>query len=386
MTHTLPNDNRLLVDVRHLIDAARQQVASVINAELTRLYWQIGRRINSELLQGQRAEYGKQVIAELARTLTTDFGKGWSERQLRYCLRVAEIFPEAQILHTVCSQLSWSHLRLIIQLDDPLKRDFYLQICQLESWSVRQLQDRINSLLYERTAISKKPEDTIRQDLDLLRDHGQLSPDLTFRDPYVLDFLGLSDSYSEKDLESAILAELQRFIIELGSDFAFMARQKRITIDHRDYYIDLLFYHRRLRRLVAIDLKIGEFEAAFKGQMELYLRYLEKHEQIESEATPIGLILCTGKNQEHVELLQLSKSNIHVADYLTLLPPRETLQAKLHQSIELARLKLRSGAEGFDENHIIARQGATIAGNTRKEIEEKTGKPVVTTQNAKKLK
>ena len=206
MTHTLPNDNRLLVDVRHLIGAARQQVASVINAELTRLYWQIGRRINSELLQGQRAEYGKQVIAELARTLTTDFGKGWSERQLRYCLRVAEIFPEAQILHTVCSQLSWSHLRLIIQLDDPLKRDFYLQICQLESWSVRQLQDRINSLLYERTAISKKPEDTIRQDLDLLRDHGQLSPDLTFRDPYVLDFLGLSDSYSEKDLESAIRA------------------------------------------------------------------------------------------------------------------------------------------------------------------------------------
>jgi YhcG PDDEXK nuclease domain len=160
----------------------------------------------------------------------------------------------------------------------------------------------------------------------------------------VLDFLGLSDSYSEKDLESAILAELQRFIIELGSDFAFLARQKRITIDHRDYYIDLLFYHRRLRRLVAIDLKIGEFEAAYKGQMELYLRYLEKHEQMEGEATPIGLILCTGKSEEHVELLQLPQSNIRVAEYLTLLPPRETLQAKLHQSIELARLKLQRDA------------------------------------------
>jgi len=340
MISSIPTNNRLLADVRHFIDVARQRVAGAVNAELTQLYWQIGRRINSELLQGQRAEYGKRVIAELARQLITDFGKGWSERQLRYCLRVAEIFPEVEILHTVCSQLSWSHLRLIIQIDDSLKRDFYLEICRLERWSVRQLQERINSLLYERTAISKKPEDTIRQDLDLLRDQGQLSPDLTFRDPYVLDFLGLSDSYSEKDLESAILAELQRFIIELGSDFAFMARQKRITIDQRDYYIDLLFYHRRLKCLVAIDLKIGEFEAAYKGQLELYLRYLEKHEQLAGENTPIGLILCTGKNHEHVELLQLDKSNIRVADYLTLLPSKELLEAKLHRSIEIARQRL----------------------------------------------
>jgi predicted nuclease of restriction endonuclease-like (RecB) superfamily len=345
MTRPVPTEHRLLADVCQIIDVARQRVASAVNAELTQLYWQIGRRINSEILQGQRAEYGKQVIAELAKQLTTEFGKGWSERQLRYCLRVADTFPEAEILHTVCSQLSWSHLRLIIQIEDPLKRDFYLELCRLEHWGVRQLQERINSLLFERTAISKKPDDTIRKDLDLLRDQGQLSPDLTFRDPYVLDFLGLSDSYSEKDLESAILAELQRFIIELGSDFAFMARQKRISIDSRDYYIDLLFYHRRLRRLVAIDLKIGEFEAAFKGQMELYLRYLEKHEQMEGEATPIGLILCAGKNQEHVELLQLSQSNIHVADYLTQLPPREMLQAKLHQSIALARLTLQGRAE-----------------------------------------
>ena len=335
-----PASPPLFADIRALIEDARQRVASAVNTELTQLYWHIGRRISTELLQGERAEYGKQVVAELARQLMTEFGKGWSERQLRYCLRVADAFPDAQILHTLCSQLSWSHLRLIIQIDAPLKRDFYIEICRLEHWSVRQLQERINSLLFERTAISKKPEETIRQDLKQLREQGQLSPDLTFRDPYVLDFLGLSDSYSEKDLESAILAELQRFIIELGSDFAFMARQKRITIDNRDYYIDLLFYHRRLRRLVAIDLKLGEFEAAYKGQMELYLRFLEKHEQIEGEATPIGLILCTGKNAEHVELMQLPQSNIRVADYLTLLPPRETLQAKLHLSIELARQKL----------------------------------------------
>jgi predicted nuclease of restriction endonuclease-like (RecB) superfamily len=335
----------LVADVRELISAARQRVASAVNAELTQLYWLIGRRISSELLQGHRGEYGKQVVAELGRQLTVDFGKGWSEQQLWHCQRLADAFPDEEILSTVRRELSWSHLKTLIYIDDPLKRDFYREICRVERWSVRQLQERINSLLFERTAISKKPDETIRQDIALLRDEGQLSPDLAFRDPYVLDFLGLSDSYSEKDLESAILAELQRFIIELGSDFAFLARQKRITIDHRDYYIDLLFYHRRLRRLVAIDLKIGEFEAAYKGQMELYLRYLEKHEQLDGEATPIGLILCTGKNEEHVELLQLPQSNIRVADYLTLLPPRETLQAKLHQSIELARLKLQRDAD-----------------------------------------
>ena len=344
MTESAAMSNPLLAEVRQLIDAARQRAAIAVNAELTQLYWHIGRRIGAELLQGQRAEYGKQVVAELARQLTTDFGKGWSEQQLRHCLRLAEAFPDEQILSTVRRELSWSHLKALIYIDDPLKRDFYLEICRVERWSVRQLQERINSMLFERTAISKKPEETIRQELGLLRDQGRLSPDLAFRDPYVLDFLGLSDSYAEKDLESAILAELQRFIIELGSDFAFLARQKRITIDSRDYYIDLLFYHRRLRRLVAIDLKIGEFEAAYKGQMELYLRYLEKHEQMEGEATPIGLILCAGKSEEHVELLQLPQSNIRVADYLTLLPPRETLQAKLHQSIELARIKLRGDA------------------------------------------
>lgn len=332
----------LLADVRQLIGDSRQRVALAVNAELTQLYWQIGNRVNVELLQGQRAEYGKQVIAELAKQLTTEFGKGWSERQLRYCLRVAEVFPDISILHTVCSELSWSHLRMLIQIDEPLKRDFYIEICRVEHWSVRQLQERINSMLFERTAISKKPEETIKNDLAQLRHQGQQSADLTFRDPYVLDFLGLSDSYSEKDLETAILAELQRFIGELGSDFAFIARQKRITIDNRDYYIDLLFYHRRLRRLIAIELKVGEFEASHKGQMELYLRYLEKHEQMEGEASPIGLILCTGKNQEHVELLQLEHSNIRVADYLTQLPSRELLQAKLHQSIEIARAKIQT--------------------------------------------
>lgn len=279
----------LVGEIRQLIDAARQRAASAVNAELTMLYWKIGQRINAEILQGQRAEYGKQIVATLAQQLTTEYGKGWGEKQLRHCLRFAETFPDEQIVYTLCRQFSWSHLRLLMFIDDPIKRDFYIEMGRLEHWSVRQMQERIQSMLFERTAISRKPEDTIQNDLARLRQEGQMSPDLAFRDPYVLDFLGLSDSYSERDLESAILAELQRFIIELGSDFAFLARQKRITIDNRDYFIDLLFFHRRLKCLVAIDLKIGEFEAAYKGQMELYLRYLEKYEQMEGENTPIGL-------------------------------------------------------------------------------------------------
>jgi predicted nuclease of restriction endonuclease-like (RecB) superfamily len=340
MNKLTATDNPLYNQIRELIDKARQRVATTVNAELTLLYWQIGKRIQYEVLKGERAEYGKQIIASLSKKLTLVYGKGFRYRQLHYCLRIAETFPDEKILHTLCSQLSWSHLRLLIIIDDPIKRDFYLEIAQLENWSVRQLQERIKSMLFERTAISKKPEKTIQHDLKSLQQKGQISQDLAFRDPYLLDFLGLSDKYSENDLESAILAELQYFIVEMGSDFAFMARQKRITIDDRDYYIDLLFYHRRLKCLVAIDLKIGEFEAAYKGQMELYLRYLEKYEQLEGENTPIGLILCTGKNEEHVELLQLDKSNIRVADYLTALPPQAVLEAKLHQSIENARKRL----------------------------------------------
>ena len=293
-------------EIKTLIEQSKRNVALAINSEITALYWHVGNRINSEILQNERAEYGKQIVQSLSAQLEQEYGKGWGEKQLRQCMQFALVYPDKEIVYA---------LR-------------------------RQLKERIQSMLYERTAISKKPELTIQNDLELLQNEQKLSADLVFRDPYVLDFLGLSDAYSEKDLETSIIAELQRFIIELGSDFAFMARQKRITIDNREYYIDLLFYHRRLKCLIAIDLKIGEFEAAHKGQMELYLRYLEKHEQVEGENTPIGLILCTGKNEEHVELMQLHKSNIHVADYLTLLPSQKVLKQKLHQAIEIAKNRI----------------------------------------------
>jgi predicted nuclease of restriction endonuclease-like (RecB) superfamily len=198
--------------------------------------------------------------------------------------------------------------------------------------------------MYERTAIAKKPANVIRADLDALRDEDRLTPDLVFRDPYVLDFLRLPADFQEADLEQAILRELETFLLELGGDFAFVARQKRMTVDNKDYYLDLLFYHRRLRRLVGVELKLGPFTAADKGQMELYLRWLKRYEWREGEQEPIALILCAGKSDEHVELLELEASGIRVAEYLTGLPPKETLRQRFHDAIRTARRRIGQDA------------------------------------------
>jgi predicted nuclease of restriction endonuclease-like (RecB) superfamily len=330
----------LFKEISRLIEQSKRQLAVTVNSAISELYWNIGKTISRDTLQNKRAEYGKQIIANLSKQLTEQYGRGWSEKQLRHCLYFVEIFPDYKIISTLWRELTWSHIKELIYIDDKIKRDFYIEICKLERWSVRTLRARIDSMLYERTAISRKPEKTIKDELKQLKDKEIINPDFVFRDPYFLDFLGLSDKYSERDLESAILTELQNFIIELGMDFAFLARQKRITIDNTDYYIDLLFYHRKLRRLVAIELKLGKFKAEYKGQMELYLRWLEKYEMSNGEEKPIGLILCASKNEEHIELLQLDKSNIRVAEYLTKLPDLKTLEKKLKQSIELARNKL----------------------------------------------
>jgi predicted nuclease of restriction endonuclease-like (RecB) superfamily len=334
----------LLTDVRRLIESARQRAATGVNAELTLLYWQIGTRVRQEVLLGDRAVYGEQIVHALSTQLTADYGPGFTRTNLFNMIRFAEVYPEEQIVHALRGQLSWSHLRQIVYLDDPLARDFYVQMSRLERWSTRTLEQRIRSMLFERTAISRKPAKLIEQELAALRTADKLTPDLVFRDPYVLDFLGLADTFSEKDVESAICRELERFLLELGSDFTFVARQKRITVDHEDYYLDLLFYHRGLRRLVAIDLKLGRFQAADKGQMELYLRWLEAHERRQGEEPPVGLILCAGKNDEHIELLRLGAAGIRVAEYLTELPPKEMLARKLHDAIRLARRRLEQTA------------------------------------------
>ncbi|WP_231636846.1 MULTISPECIES: PDDEXK nuclease domain-containing protein [Planktothricoides] len=335
-------DRQLFQEIRQLIDTAKQRAAVAVNAELTLLYWQVGQRIQTQILQGDRAEYGKQIINTLSEQLTQTYGKGWSEKQLRHCVHFAETFPDLEIVSTLGRQLSWTHLKTLMYVDDELKRDFYIELAQLEKWSVRQLQERMNSMLYERTALSRKPEETIRHDLDQLRKMKQVTPDLLLKDPYILDFLQLNDRYLEKDIEDAILRDIEQFLLELGAGFAFLARQKHLQIDGDDFYLDLLFYNRKLKRLVALDLKLGSFEAGYKGQMELYLRWLAKHEQEPDEKPPLGIILCAGKKQEQIELLELDKSGIHVAEYLTVLPPKEVLQAKLQQAIVDARHRLAS--------------------------------------------
>ncbi|MGE6606179.1 PDDEXK nuclease domain-containing protein [Halomonas sp. NPDC076908] len=341
----LPTDQQLLGDIRTLIEQGRQQLATTVNSALTILYWQIGQRIHHEVLQGERAAYGEQIVSALSRQLEQEYGRGFSAKNLRHMLRFAETYPAGQIVSTLSRQLSWSHFLELIYLKDTLQRDFYSQMCAQESWSVRQLRERKNTLLFERTALSKQPEMLLTQELANLRQTGSLSQNLVLKDPYVLDFLGLNDRYLEKDLEDAILRDLEQFLLELGAGFSFVARQKRIQIDNDDFYIDLLFYNRRLKRLVAIDLKLGDFKAEHKGQMELYLRWLAKHEQEAGEAAPLGIILCSGKKQEQIELLELDASGIHVAEYLTALPPKEVLQAKLHQAIERSRARLDNRGE-----------------------------------------
>ena len=333
-------DNALAIEVKHLIQSAKQRAVVAVNAELTLLYWQVGKRIADEVLGGERAEYGKQVIDHLARDLTVAFGKGWNKKQLHHCLRFAETFPEPEIVSALRRQLSWTHFKNLIYLDDSVKREFYQAMAVQERWSTRTLADRIDKQLFERTAISRKPEETIIHELALLRKQGLVNENLILKDPYILDFLELNDSYLEKDLEDAILRELQQFILELGSGFSFVARQYRIQIDNDDFYIDLLFYNRKLKRLVAIDLKMGNFKAEYKGQMELYLRWLAKYEQEADENPPLGIILCAGKKQEQIELVELDASGIHVAEYLTALPPKVVLEQRLHQAMINARLRM----------------------------------------------
>lgn len=333
--------NNLLSEIRQLIDSSKAQVAIAVNSSMTLLYWHIGERINCEILGGERAAYGKQIVATLARQLTEEYGgHEFSEKNLNRMRLFASRFQDMSIWTPLASKLSWSHFLQVIPIEDTLKRDFYLTMAADQRWSKRTLKAKIDGMLYERTAIAKQPEEVIVHDLEELRNERKMSADLAFHDPYFLDFLGLSGSYSEKDLESAIVADMQQFIIEMGNDFAFMARQKRITVDDEDYYIDLLFYHRRLRCLVAIDLKLGKFQAAYKGQMELYLRWLEKHEMVEGENKPIGLILCAGKNEEHIELMHLKESNIRVAEYFTILPDKQLLESKLKQAISRAKSRL----------------------------------------------
>jgi predicted nuclease of restriction endonuclease-like (RecB) superfamily len=332
----------LLADLRGLIQQAREGVARAVDSSLTTLYWHIGQRIRQDILQEKRADYGGLIVAALGRQLETEFGRGFGEKNLRRMIQFAEIFPDRSIVVSLIRQLTWTHFIALIPLDEPLQREFYAEMCRVERWSVRTLRQKINGMLFERTALSRKPEKLAAMELRQLREEDKLTPDLVFRDPYILDFLGLKDSYAEKDLEAAILREIEAFLLELGVGFCFVARQQRMQIDERDYYLDLLFYHRKLRRLIAIDLKLGKFEAADKGQMELYLGWLKRYACEPDEAEPLGMILCAGKSEEHIALLELQKSGIHVASYWTDVLPKKELERKLHEAVRLARARLET--------------------------------------------
>ncbi len=326
-----------------MIEETRSGVAVAVNSGITMLYWRIGHRVKQEILEGKRADYGAEIVSTLSRQLEVAYGSGFSEKNIRHMIRFAEAFPDNQILSALSRQLSWSHFKEIIYLRQPFQKEFYAEMCRVEKWSVRTLRKKIDSMLYERTALSRKPEKLARLELDALRESDKMTPDLVFKDPYFLDFLGLKDRYLEKDLEDAILREMENFLLELGEGFAFLGRQKRIQIDEDDFYIDLLFFHRLLKRLIVIELKMGDFKAEYKGQMELYLRWLDRHERRPGENSPLGIILCAGKKQEQIELLELGSSGIHVAEYLTALPPKEVLREKFHAAIELSRERLENG-------------------------------------------
>ena len=291
----------LINDLRKIIDSARSRAAATANYELTAMYWHIGDRINRDVLNNARAEYGKQIVATVAR------------------------------------KLSWSHFLIVMPIKDELQREFYLTMAATERWSKRTLQAKIDGMLYERTAIASKPEELIKQELSNLRETDTMSPDLVFKSPYFLEFTGLKGMYSEKSLEDSLVAHLEQFIMELGNGFTFVERQKRMIIDGEDFYLDLLFYHRKLHRLIAIDLKLGRFKAQYKGQMELYLRWLEQNEMQPGEETPLGLLLCTEGSEEQISLLQLDKSGIRVAQYLTELPSKEVLLRQLQKSLAVAK-------------------------------------------------
>jgi predicted nuclease of restriction endonuclease-like (RecB) superfamily len=326
----------LLIGISSLINEAKSKVAIYVNVETTVLYWSIGDFITTELKQKQLIEYGKQILATVSQELTELHGKGYSYSALTRMIKIAETFPKEKIA-TLSQHLSWSHFIEFTSLKDETKREFYVQMSIAQNWGVRDLRKQVKDMLFERTAISEHPEYVIKKSLNDLSTKNQLHPDLVFKNTYILDFMNLPQDFSERELESELILQIEKFIMELGVGFAFLERQKRIPIDSTDYYLDLLFFHRKLNRLIAIDLKLGKFEPKYKSQMELYLRWLQKYEMEKGEEKPIGLLLCSEGNTEHIELLLLDEKDIKVAQFVTELPSKEWFASKLHRAIEIAK-------------------------------------------------
>lgn len=328
-TSIMAPEQALLTELSQLIEQSQQQVVSQANSTLTMLFWHIGNRINKEILQNKRADYGKRIVPTVSAQLEERFGRNFTEKNVRRMIQFAEQFPDNSIVVTLSRQLSWSHFLALIPLKNQEAKLYYAQASATQTLGVRELRKQISTKTFERSNIAN---------LQNTSNHPAIHN--TFKDPYFLDFLGLQNTYLEKDLEAAILQELEAFILELGKGFAFVERQKRMIIDGEDFYLDLLFYHRNLKRLVAIELKLGKFEAEHKGQMELYLKWLDKYEKKEGELPPVGLILCAESSREQIELLEMHKDGIMVAEYWTELPPKKQLEKKIHSILIEAKERI----------------------------------------------
>lgn len=340
MTFSYVSSDDIKDDIISLVHSAKSHVARTYNSTQVYLSWFIGKRIEEELLQNKRAEYGDNLIESIAQTLTEKYGSGYTRSNIFRMVQFYRYFKEEQIVATLSRQLSWSHFILICSMDDKLKREFYAEMCRVQKWSVRGLKKQMSSMLFERTAISKSENKVIDSQIKELSVSDKMTPELTFKDPYFIEFTSGRSFLSEEDLESSILDNLTEFLQELGSDFCFVSRQKRMSTGKKDRYLDLLFFNRRLSRLIAIELKLGDFDPAYKGQMEWYLNWLDENERLPHEEKPLGIILCAGKDHEDVKYLELDKTGIHVAQYLTQLPPKNILEEKLRSAIALAKEKI----------------------------------------------
>ncbi len=333
------DENKLYNDVSHLIEITQRRTIREVSRTGVMLYWHIGHRINHDILNSARAEYGAQIVKNLSEKLQKKHGVGFGLRVIHRCSQFERFFPDEKIILSLNAHLKWTHFVALLNIDNKLKREFYAEMCRIERWSTRELAKKIEDMLFERTAIAKRPEEIIEKEIVKLRETSTLNPDLIIQDPYIFTYLGSHEIEDEKTLEDAILNDIEEFLLNLGNGFTFQERQKVIEIDGDFFKIDLLMFHRRLRCMVAIELKKGKFKPADKGQIELYLRWLEKHEMQPGENSPIGIVLCSEKSVERVELLQLEKSGIRVSQFITELPPKDVFEKRLHEAIERAREK-----------------------------------------------
>ena len=320
----------LFEDISAIIEKGCREISFQASRGAVLIFWQVGKRINDEILENKRADYGKQIVSRLATQLTEKYGRSFELRNLRRMMQFAEQFLDFEIVSPPATQLSWSHFVEILPLKTQEAKLFYLN----EAARGHISRDELRNLIYRKAYERKEIANTQITD-------GARVPFNAFKDPYLFDILGLKDEYLESDLETAILRELEKFILEFGKGFAFVERQKRMIIDGEDFHLDLLFYNRYLKRLVAIELKQGKFKAEYNGQMKLYLKWLNRYERQEGENEPIGLILCAGGNhREQIELLEMDRDGIVVAEYWTALPPKAEFEQKIHTILTETRERL----------------------------------------------